>query len=319
MGIKHNFVFYGKKRSIQIKEKKMNYYHEPVLLKESIDNLVTDKNGIYVDVTFGGGGHSSAILKKLNENASLIAFDQDKEAIKNNPIRDRRLHLFHKNFIHLKPILKKLRIEKVSGLLADLGLSSSQIDNPIRGFSHQLNCILDMRMNQESTHSAIDIINRYSKEELFHIFSKYGEFKNAIIIAEKILEERLRKPITTTWDLVKIFFRKKTSFKKRKRFFSRLFQSIRIEVNNEINILKNLLLESSTIILPGGRMAIISYHSIEDRITKYFFKKGIFHKKKMNNILPFKMIHKKVIQPRYQDIINNPRSRSARLRIAEKL
>ncbi|AWU45443.1 16S rRNA (cytosine(1402)-N(4))-methyltransferase RsmH [Blattabacterium punctulatus] len=298
------------------------YYHKPVLLKESIDNLVTDKNGIYIDVTFGGGGHSYEILKKLDRKAILIALDQDEESIKNNFIKDKRFHLFQKNFIHIKNVLKKLHIEKVSGLLADLGISSFQMDNPIRGFSHQLNCPLDMRMNQNiNSYSALHVINKYSKNELFNIFYKYGDFKNAVKITEKILERRLKKPITTTLDLKNIFFLKKSSFNKRKKFFSRLFQSIRIEVNNEINILKNFLLESSEVILPGGRISVISYHSIEDRITKYFFKTGLFKPKNSNqiDIIPFKMIHKKVIKPSIQEIIDNPRSRSARLRIAEKL
>ncbi|AWU42703.1 16S rRNA (cytosine(1402)-N(4))-methyltransferase RsmH [Blattabacterium punctulatus] len=298
------------------------YYHKPVLLKESIDNLVTDKNGIYIDVTFGGGGHSYEILKKLDRKAILIALDQDEESIKNNFIKDKRLHLFQKNFIHIKNVLKKLHIEKVSGLLADLGISSFQMDNPIRGFSHQLNCPLDMRMNQNiDSYSALHVINKYSKNELFHIFYKYGDFKNAVKITEKILERRLKKPIKTTLDLKNIFFLKKSSFNKRKKFFSRLFQSIRIEVNNEINILKNFLLESSEVILPGGRISVISYHSIEDRITKYFFKTGFFKPKNSSqiDIIPFKMIHKKVIKPSIQEIMDNPRSRSARLRIAEKL
>ncbi|WP_185862348.1 16S rRNA (cytosine(1402)-N(4))-methyltransferase RsmH [Blattabacterium cuenoti] len=293
-------------------------HHKPVLLKESIKNLITDKNGIYVDATFGGGGHSYAILKKLNKGATLIALDQDKESIKRNFIKDKRFHLFHNNFIHIRDILNKNRIEKVSGILADLGISSLQIDNPTRGFSNQFNCILDMRMNQESSYSAQNVLNECSKKELFHIFHEYGEFKNAKKIAEKILKKRFKKNITTTLDLISLFIIK-GSFKKRKRFLARLFQSIRIKVNNEINIFKNLLLESSKMILPGGRIAVISYHSIEDRIAKYFFKKGILINKMNFEILPFRMIHKKVIKPTLKEIINNPRSRSARLRIAEKV
>lgn len=294
------------------------YHHEPVLLKESIENLITDKNGIYVDATFGGGGHSYAILKKLNKRGILIALDQDKESIKRNFIKDKRFHLFHNNFIHIRDILNQNHIEKVSGILVDLGLSSLQIDNPTRGFSNQWNCTLDMRMNQESSYSAQNVINECSKKELFHIFYEYGEFKNAKKIVEKILKKRFQKNITNTLDLSNLFFIH-GSFKKRKRFLARLFQSIRIEVNNEINILKDFLLESSKIILPGGRIAVISYHSIEDRITKYFFKRGILIKKMNFKTLPFRMIHKKVIKPSFQEIIRNPRSRSARLRIAEKV
>ncbi|WP_341665187.1 16S rRNA (cytosine(1402)-N(4))-methyltransferase RsmH [Blattabacterium cuenoti] len=293
------------------------YHHEPVLLEESIENLITNPNGIYVDTTFGGGGHSDAILKKLNKKGTLIALDQDQESIKKNLIIDKRFHLFHNNFIHIRNILNQNRIDKVSGILVDLGISSLQIDNPIRGFSNRSNCILDMRMNQESLYSAQHVINEYSKQELFHIFYEYGEFKNARKIAEKIFKTRLKKNIKTAFDLVHLFFIK-GSFKKRKRFFARLFQSIRIEVNNEINVLKDFLLESSKILLTGGRIAVISYHSIEDRIIKYFFKKGIIIDKINFKTLPFRMIHKKVIKPSFQEIINNPRSRSAKLRIAEK-
>ncbi|WP_119305829.1 16S rRNA (cytosine(1402)-N(4))-methyltransferase RsmH [Blattabacterium cuenoti] len=293
------------------------YYHKPVLLEESIENLITDPNGIYVDTTLGGGGHSDAILKKLNQKATLIALDQDQESIKRNLIIDKRFHLFHKNFIHIRDILNQNRIDKVSGILVDLGFSSLQIDNPKRGFSNQSNCILDMRMNQESLYSAQNVLNECSKKELFHIFYEYGEFKNAKKIAEKIFKMRLKKNIKTALDLIHLFFIK-GSFKKRKRFFSRLFQSIRIEVNNEINILKGFLLESSKILLKGGRISVISYHSIEDRIIKYFFKKGIIINKINFETLPFKMIHKKVIKPSFQEITSNPRSRSAKLRIAEK-
>ncbi|WP_185867361.1 16S rRNA (cytosine(1402)-N(4))-methyltransferase RsmH [Blattabacterium cuenoti] len=293
------------------------YHHKSVLIKESIKNLITDQNGIYVDATFGGGGHSYAILKKLSRKATLIALDQDKESIKRNFIKDKRFHLFHNNFIHIRDILNQNRIDKVSGILADLGISSLQIDNPARGFSNRFNCVLDMRMNQESSYSAQNVLNECSNKELFHIFYEYGEFKNARKIADKILKKRFKKNITTTLDLVDLFFIK-GSFKKKKRFFSRLFQSIRIEVNNEINALKNFLLESSKIILPGGRIAVISYHSIEDRIIKYFFKKGIIINEINFKTIPFRMIHKKVIKPSFQEIINNPRSRSAKLRIAEK-
>ncbi|WP_185859532.1 16S rRNA (cytosine(1402)-N(4))-methyltransferase RsmH [Blattabacterium cuenoti] len=292
-------------------------HHEPVLLKESIENLITDQNGIYIDATFGGGGHSYAILRKLNKGGTLIAFDQDKESIKRNFIKDKRFHLFHNNFIHIRDILNQNNIKKVSGILADLGLSSLQIDDPERGFSNQLNCPLDMRMNQESSYSAQNVLNECSKKELFNIFYEYGEFKNARKIVEKILKKRFQKKITTSLDLINLFFIH-GSFKRRKRFFARLFQSIRIEVNNEINILKDFLLKSSKIIRKGGRIAIISYHSLEDRITKYFFKKGILINKINLKNLPFRMIHKKVIKPSLQEIIRNPRSRSARLRIGEK-
>ncbi|WP_185864668.1 16S rRNA (cytosine(1402)-N(4))-methyltransferase RsmH [Blattabacterium cuenoti] len=296
---------------------KKNYHHQSVLIKESIENLITDKNGIYVDATFGGGGHSYAILNKLSKNGILIALDQDKDSIKMNCIQDKRLHLFHSNFIQIKNILKKKNIPKVSGILVDLGMSSYQLDNVERGFSNQHNCIMDMRMNKESSYSAINVLNESSREKLLYIFRKYGEFKNANIISKKIIKERSKKNMIFSSDLVNIFFIK-GNFYKRKRFLSRIFQSIRIEVNNEIHALENLLLESSKIIFPKGRIAVISYHSIEDRITKYFFKKG-FLMEKIFQPIPFRMIHKKVIKPSYKEIINNTRSRSARLRIAEKI
>ncbi|WP_185872432.1 16S rRNA (cytosine(1402)-N(4))-methyltransferase RsmH [Blattabacterium cuenoti] len=294
------------------------FHHKPVLLKESIENLITDKNGIYVDATFGGGGHSYAILKKLNKEGTLIALDQDKESIKKNFIKDKRFHLFHKNFIYIRNILNEKNIKKVSGILVDLGISSLQIDNPIRGFSNKLNSTLDMRMNQESSYSAKNVLNECSKKELFNIFYEYGEFKNAKKIVEKILKKRIQKKIINTFDLIHLFSIH-GSFKERKRFLARIFQSIRIEVNDEINILKNFLLESSKIIIPGGRISVISYHSIEDRIIKNFFKKGILINKMNFKTIPFRMIHKKVIKPSYKEIIKNSRSRSAKLRIAEKL
>ncbi|WP_185868693.1 16S rRNA (cytosine(1402)-N(4))-methyltransferase RsmH [Blattabacterium cuenoti] len=287
----------------------MKYYHQPVLLKESVENFLTDKNGVYIDATFGGGGHSSYILENLDEKAMLIAFDQDKEAVMKNCIKDPRLHLFHANFIHVNEILKKKNIKQVTGILLDLGYSSFQIDNPSRGFSNRYDCILDMRMNQENIYSAQDIINNYSKRKLSKIFKEYGDFKNASRIADRIMKKRNKKRIITSFDLMNIFYIN-GSFSKRKRFFSRLFQSIRIEVNDEINILKSFLLKSSTILLKGGRIAVISYHSIEDRIAKLFFKIK-------NQDIPFRMIHKKVIKPKIKEIKTNSRSRSAKLRIAE--
>ncbi|WP_185865208.1 16S rRNA (cytosine(1402)-N(4))-methyltransferase RsmH [Blattabacterium cuenoti] len=295
------------------------YKHKSVLLEESVRNLITNKNGIYIDATFGLGGHSYEILKRISKKAKLISLDQDKESIKKNLIKDKRLHLFHSNFIYIQDILnKKLFIEKVSGILADLGISYFQINNPKRGFSHKLNCILDMRMDQEKKYSAKNVINESSYEKLSYIFKEYGDFNNTKKMVGRILEKRIIKNISTSSDLLKIFFIR-GSFKERKRFFSRLFQSIRIEVNDEINKLKNFLYQSSDIIEPGGRIAIISYHSIEDRIVKNFFKNGIIFSERKPDKIPFKMIHKKVIKPTYIEVKKNPRSRSAKLRIAEKL
>ncbi|WP_262887203.1 16S rRNA (cytosine(1402)-N(4))-methyltransferase RsmH [Blattabacterium cuenoti] len=295
------------------------FYHNPVMLQESVKLLITNKKGIYVDATFGCGGHSLEILKQLNTQAILIAVDQDKESIKNNCIKDQRLHLFHDNFINIKHILKRINIKKISGLLVDLGFSSFQINNPCRGFSHQVNGILDMRMNQKINYSALHVINQSSEKKLFYIFSKYGEFNNPMKIVKKILNFRFKQPIITTSDLIHLFLLKKSSFHQRKKFLSKLFQAIRIEVNQEIQCLKTLLIESSKIILPGGRISFISYHSIEDRIIKYFIKQGKLNNIKINNIIPFKMIHNKVIRPNIEEIKSNPNSRSAKLRVAEKI
>ncbi|WP_185878086.1 16S rRNA (cytosine(1402)-N(4))-methyltransferase RsmH [Blattabacterium cuenoti] len=296
--------------------KKQN--HIPVLLKESIENLITDKNGVYVDATYGLGGHSFSILEKLGEKSILIAIDQDKESIKKNFIKDKRFYLFHNNFIYIKDILNFFSMKKVSGILVDLGLSSFQIENLSRGFSMKENCILDMRMNQESNnYNAQNIINEYSEKQLCQVLQTYGDFTNAKKIVKKILDKRENKKICTSYDLKNIFFIK-GSLKKRNRFFSRLFQSIRIEVNNEIFMLKQLLYISSELISKGGRLVIISYHSVEDRIIKNFLKKGIFLKKNIC-YTPFKIINKKVIRPTIDELRNNYRSRSAKLRIAEKL
>ncbi len=290
-----------------------NLFHKPVLLKEVIKNLIINKNGIYVDATFGLGGHSKAILDKLDKNGHLIAIDQDKESIKYNKIKDPRFMLVNNNFSEIKNILNK---KKVSGILLDLGLSSFQIEHSNRGFSHQLNEILDMRINQESKYYAKDVINKSSRKKLFKIFREYGDFKNCKNIVDKILKNRIKNKIENTFDLKKIFFIK-GSFRKKKNFFSRLFQSIRIEVNNEIGNLKKFLINSIDYILPKGRILIISYHSLEDRIIKNFFKKGILCEK-IFTIYPFLSIHKKVIKPDVEELLKNPRSRSARLRVAEK-
>ncbi|WP_185873492.1 16S rRNA (cytosine(1402)-N(4))-methyltransferase RsmH [Blattabacterium cuenoti] len=293
-------------------------YHIPVLLEESINNLITDKNGIYVDATYGLGGHSYSILKKLEKKSILIAIDQDKDSIKKNFIIDKRFYLFHNNFINIKDILNLFSLKKISGMIVDLGLSSFQIENLSKGFSIKENCILDMRMNQESnSFNAKNVINEYSEEKLCSILKEYGDFKNAKKIVKKILDKRITKEINTSYDLKNIFLIK-GSFKKRKRFFSRLFQSIRIEVNNEISMLKKLLYISHELILSGGRLVIISYHSIEDRIVKNFLKKGIFLRKKIN-YKPFKIINKKVIKPTVNELKSNSRSRSAKLRVAERL
>ncbi|WP_185877564.1 16S rRNA (cytosine(1402)-N(4))-methyltransferase RsmH [Blattabacterium cuenoti] len=297
-------------------------YHIPVLLKETIKYLITDINGIYIDATFGLGGHSSAILNKLSKNATLIAFDQDKKSIEKNLIKDKRFYLFHNNFVYIKKFLSNNKLlGKISGILVDLGLSYFQIKDYKRGFSNQIHCTLDMRMNQESCYSAQNVINDLSEDKLIYILREYGDFKNAKKIAKKILQYRNRKKILTSSDLKNIFFIS-GSFKRRKNFFSRLFQSIRIEVNDEINLLKKFLFQLNEILMLGGRIVILSYHSVEDRLIKNFLKKRLSSMINYNNnydLFSFKMINKKVIKPTIKEINKNPRSRSAKLRIGEKI
>lgn len=287
----------------------MIYYHKSVLLHESINTLVTDYNGIYIDTTLGGGGHCIELLKIINKNGRVFAFDQDKYSIKNNNIKDYRLKIFCNNFKNLKKILGLNYIGKISGILADLGISSHQIDTPKRGFSIRFNEKLDMRMNNNIRISAKQIINKYSEKKLSKIFLKYGNLKNSKKIAKIIIFNRSKKKINTTFDLIKIFFKEKIFKKNKIKFFSKLFQSLRIEVNDEINSLKKLLIQSLKLLKIGGRIAIISYHSLESKLIKNFFKK----KNK------FKLINKKIITPNKKEIKKNSRSRSAQLRIAEKI
>lgn len=297
-------------------------YHKSVLLYPSIEGLITNLDGIYVDVTFGGGGHSIAILNRLNSNGRLLAFDQDRDAIKNNPIQDIRFKLFHQNFDYIENILRLYNIKNVSGILADLGVSWHQFDTPNRGFSTRLNYHLDMRMNSEINKSAEKIINQYSEKDLIKIFLTYGELKEAKKIAHKIIKKRNETPLKTTFDLVNLF-NLKTSWKKRSKFLAKLFQAIRIEVNDEITILKNLLNKAPILLKHGGRIAVISYHSIEDRLVKRFFKTGSFEGEIQEDFFGNKkkslyQIHSKVIQADTKEIKTNKRARSARLRIAEK-
>lgn len=297
-------------------------YHIPVLLKISIDSLIKNISGTYVDATFGGGGHTKEILNKINNKGRLLAIDQDKDAIQYNNIVDKRLTLFHGNFRKIKKILQYHGINKVSGFLLDLGVSSYQFDKFERGFSIRSNQELDMRMNCNLPKTAKNIINQYSENNLYKLFCNYGEIRNSKNIAKKIVEKRKYKSINTTYDLINLF-KIKLPIKKN-RFLSKLFQSIRIEVNDEINSLKDFLLQSIDLLDSSGRIVIISYHSIEDRIVKNFFKTfsfdGILKKDLFgNNIKKIHQIHSKVIKPDYKEYTFNHRARSARLRIAEKI
>ncbi|XMD33215.1 MAG: 16S rRNA (cytosine(1402)-N(4))-methyltransferase RsmH [Candidatus Karelsulcia muelleri] len=302
----------------------MSAFHNPVLLEETLALLVKEIDGIYIDSTFGGGGHSFSFLKKISNKGKLIALDQDIDSINNNNIFDARFNLVKSNFRFLKIILKKKNINYVSGILADLGISSHQINTSKRGFSIRYDSLLDMRMDHSQKKNAKFIINNYSYNKLYNILIKYGEVKNAKKIANIILKQRKKKIIKKTFELKNLlacFFNLKTKLKN--KFLSKIFQSIRIEVNDEINALKDLLNNSLSILKPGGRIAIISYHSLEDRIVKNFFKTGNFHgvvKYDLygNNLSPLILLEPRVIFTSKKEIKQNNRSRSARLRIAEK-
>ena len=296
-------------------------YHNPVLLNESISGLNINPSGIYVDVTYGGGGHSEEILKNLNSNGKLIAFDQDQDAIENKS-NDRRLNLVKSNFKYLNNFLDYFKINEIDGLLADFGISSHQIDNKNRGFSTRFNSELDMRMNNTQKINAKAIVNDYDKDQLEYIFKNFGELKNYKKVTIKIIAERAKKPIETTGELKKILA-PLVKVKDENKFLAQVFQSIRIEVNDELEVIRTLLSESSKYIKKGGRLVCISYHSLEDRIVKKFIQNGGFNDEVTTDLYGNKnIIFKKVgkmITPSNQEIKINNRSRSAKLRIAEKI
>ena len=296
-------------------------YHTPVLLKESVDGLNIIEDGVYVDVTFGGGGHSKEILSRLGQKGRLIAFDQDKDS-KMNLINDNRLLLINENFMYLKKFLKLNNILKVDGILADFGISSHQIDKPDRGFSYRFNSDIDMRMDNNNPLSASHILNKYSSEDLNKIFKEYGELNNSSKITRAIISSRKKKNIKTTFelnDIITPFISKRNSNK----ILSRIYQAIRIEVNNELGVIKSLLEQSLELLKIGGRICLISYHSLEDRIVKRFVKKGKFEGEIEKDIygnfsLPYKSIGKLIV-PSQTEINRNIRARSAKLRIAERV
>ena len=296
-------------------------YHNPVLLNESISGLKINPNGVYVDVTYGGGGHSQEILKNLNSNGKLIAFDQDQDAIENKS-NDSRLNLVKSNFKYLNNFLNYFKIKEIDGLLADFGISSHQIDNMNRGFSTRFNSTLDMRMNSTQKIDAKIIVNDYDQDQLEYIFKNFGELRNYKKVTKKIISERAKKPIETTGDLKKILT-PLVKVKDENKFLAQVFQSIRIEVNDELEVIRTLLSESSKYIKKGGRLVCISYHSLEDRIVKKFIQNGGFNDEVSSDIYGNKnTIFKKVgkmITPSNQEIKKNNRSRSAKLRIAEKI
>ena len=295
-------------------------YHNPVLLNESVAGLDIIKDGIYVDVTFGGGGHSKEILKKLGHSGRLIAFDQDQDSIENK-IEDNRFLLINKNFMYLKENLLSNNIDKVDGILADFGISSHQIDVPERGFSIRYDADLDMRMDQNTELTAFDIVNSYSFDQLTKIFFEYGELRMARVISSKIIEARLISEIKTTLELNELLLTilpKKRSIK----LLAQIYQALRIEVNSELEVIKSFLIQSQEVLKSKGRLSIISYHSLEDRLVKRFIRNGLFEgdaeKDLYGNVqIPFNKIGK-LITPDESEIKQNNRARSAKLRIAEK-
>lgn len=296
-------------------------YHTPALLDESVGGLNICPGGVYVDVTFGGGGHSREILHRLGDKGRLIAFDQDEDAVRNIPA-DPRLIFVHANFRFLKNFLRYHGMEAVDGILADLGVSSHHFDASERGFSFRFAGELDMRMNRHIQKRAADILNEYEVERLSDLFFRYGELRNARQIASAVLRYRETKQIEETGDLLAVlepFTRKE----KEKKILAQAFQALRIEVNGEMEALKEMLLQGLQVLKPGGHFSVISYHSLEDRLVKNFFKTGNFEgdliKDFYGNVeTPFTVINRKVIVPSEEEQQRNPRSRSAKLRIAEK-
>lgn len=299
----------------------MSEYHLPVLLSESVNGLITNPSGTYVDVTFGGGGHSRQILSLLNEDGRLLAFDQDSDALA-NAIDDPRFTLIHENFKFLKSYLRLNGVRRIDGLLADLGVSSHQFDEAGRGFSTRFDAELDLRMDQRQPVSAKDIVNTASETELRDIFRKYGELPNAAKLAHCIVSARTVKPIVTTFDLKNVL-EGQIPRNQENKFFAMIFQALRIEVNDELEALQQMLSQSVEILGEGGRLVVISYHSLEDRLVKNLMKTGNFEgevKKDFygNKISPLEPVTRKPIVPSDEEQEKNSRSRSAKLRIAEK-
>ena len=295
-------------------------YHNPVLLHESVDGLNIKPDGIYVDVTFGGGGHSREILSRLGPNGKLFAFDQDEDALA-NAIPDERFTLIHENFRFLKRFLRFYNVKNVDGILADLGVSSHQFDVAERGFSTRFDAGLDMRMSKKNTLDAYKVVNEYDEANLKRVFLDYGELKNAPAIARVILEAREDNPIKNTEQLKMVLSRFLPGHKANK-ILAQIYQAIRIEVNMEMEVLKEFLEQSLDILNPEGRLSVISYHSLEDRLVKRFIKNGMFEGEPERDFfgnfsVPFKSVEKLIV-PNDAEIKVNNRARSAKLRIAEK-
>lgn len=296
-------------------------YHNPVLLHPTVDGLNINPDGIYVDVTFGGGGHSREILKRLGPNGKLFAFDQDEDALA-NAIEDERFELIHENFRYIKRFLRFHGIKQVDGILADLGVSSHQFDVAERGFSTRFEAKLDMRMSRKNELSAYQVVNTYDAAGLTRILLEYGELKSAPAMARTIIEAREHQPIQNTEQLKTVLSRFLPAHKSNK-ILAQIYQAIRIEVNQEMEVLKEFLEQSLEILKPGGRLSVISYHSLEDRLVKRFMRNGMFEGEPERDFfgrftVPFKTIEKLIV-PNQQEIEINNRARSAKLRVAEKL
>jgi 16S rRNA (cytosine1402-N4)-methyltransferase len=297
-------------------------YHNPVLLHKSIEGLDIRPDGVYVDATFGGGGHARAILQKLNADGTLVAFDQDPEAEVNKP-DDPRLIFVNQNFRYLKNFLRLYDKIPVDGILADLGVSSHQFDEARRGFSIRFDGPLDMRMGKHQNLTAAEVVNTYSEDELNEIFRLYGEIKNSRCMARLICEKRKQQPFSRTFELIEAVEKCIPPTRKNKRL-SMLFQALRIEVNQELEALKAFLQQTVEVLRPGGRLVVISYHSLEDRLVKNFIKTGNFEGKVKkdffgNDLVDMKPVINKAIVPDEDEIMRNSRARSARLRVAEKI
>ena len=296
-------------------------YHNPVLLQLSVDNMVTDSCGTYVDVTYGGGGHSREILRRLT-SGRLVAFDQDSDT-QANLVEDERFTFVPSNFKNLTRFLKYHQAYPVDGILADLGVSSHQFDTPERGFSYREDGQLDMRMNTNSGKSAQDIVNQYDEQALSQVFYRYGELSDGRALARRIVKARQERPITTTQELVEVL---KPSLPRGRenKSLSRIFQALRIEVNQEMEALEAFLSQTVDALKVGGRLVVISYHSLEDRLVKNFMRAGNFSGEVEkdfygNPLTPFKLVTRKAIVPDDEEINLNPRARSAKLRVAEKI
>ncbi|WP_117172682.1 16S rRNA (cytosine(1402)-N(4))-methyltransferase RsmH [Mariniflexile rhizosphaerae] len=296
-------------------------YHNPVLLKEAVDGLNINPDGIYVDVTFGGGGHSKEILKRLGDKGKLFAFDQDQDALKNT-IDDSRFTLINENFRYIKRFLRFYGVKKVDGVLADFGVSSHQFDVAERGFSTRFEADLDMRMDQQNMLSAFQVVNKYEEEQLKQVFLQYGELRAAPAMAKLIVEHRESQPIVTSEEL-KAVLKKFLPPRHENKVLAQIYQAIRIEVNQEIEALKEFLEQTPELLNEGGRLSLISYHSLEDRLVKRFIRNGLFEGEPERDMygnfeVPLKKVNGLIV-PSKEEIKNNSRARSAKLRIAEKI